>query len=80
MGGMGRAFDGSYAEYTCVPANQVIPVDTALSWTSLAAIPETYLTAWGCLHAHPVAAGCAAEEGSGNDAESPQAQGNSHPL
>lgn len=50
MGGMGRAFDGSYAEYTCVPASQVIPVDTALSWTSLAAIPETYLTAWGCLH------------------------------
>src|SRR5712672_2190358 len=23
MGGMGRAFDGSYAEYTCVPAMQV---------------------------------------------------------
>ena len=23
MGGMGRIFDGSYAEYTCVPAEQV---------------------------------------------------------
>ena len=23
MGGMGREFDGSYAEYTCVPAGQV---------------------------------------------------------
>ena len=25
MGGMGRTFDGGYAEYTCVPASQVIP-------------------------------------------------------
>ena len=25
MGGMGRTFDGGYAEYTCVPAAQVIP-------------------------------------------------------
>ena len=24
MGGMGRLFDGGYAEYTCVPAAQVI--------------------------------------------------------
>ena len=24
MGGMGRAFDGSYAEYTCVPAAQAV--------------------------------------------------------
>src|SRR5216683_4137253 len=24
MGGMGRQFDGGYAEYTCVPASQVI--------------------------------------------------------
>ncbi len=23
MGGMGRDFDGGYAEYTCVPAKQV---------------------------------------------------------
>ena len=23
MGGMGRTFDGGYAEYTCVPKNQV---------------------------------------------------------
>ena len=26
MGGMGRTFDGGYAEYTCVPAAQVIPL------------------------------------------------------
>src|SRR3954447_13736468 len=25
MGGMGRTFDGGYAEYTCVPTTQVIP-------------------------------------------------------
>ena len=25
MGGMGRVFDGGYADYTCVPAAQVIP-------------------------------------------------------
>src|SRR5579863_10315913 len=32
MGGMGRRFDGSYAEYTCVPVTQVQTVKTALSW------------------------------------------------
>jgi NADPH:quinone reductase len=49
MGGMGRAYDGGYAEYTLVPASQVIPLHTSLSWDLLAAIPETYLTAWGSL-------------------------------
>jgi NADPH:quinone reductase-like Zn-dependent oxidoreductase len=49
MGGMGRSFDGSYAEYTLVPAKNVFTVDTDLHWDELAAIPETYLTAWGSL-------------------------------
>ncbi len=49
MGGMGRAYDAGYAEYTLVPASQVIPLHTTLSWELLAAIPETYLTAWGSL-------------------------------
>jgi len=49
MGGMGRAYDGGYAEYTLVPASQVIPLQTTLPWELLAAIPETYLTAWGSL-------------------------------
>jgi NADPH:quinone reductase-like Zn-dependent oxidoreductase len=49
MGGMGRAFDGGYAEYTLVPASQVIPLTTDLPWETLAALPETYLTAWGSL-------------------------------
>jgi NADPH2:quinone reductase len=49
MGGMGRAYDGGYAEYTLVPASQIIPLQTMLPWEVLAAIPETYLTAWGSL-------------------------------
>src|ERR1700692_4225482 len=32
MGGMGRQFDGSYAEFTCVPVTQVQAVKTKLSW------------------------------------------------
>ena len=49
MGGMGRDYDGSYAEYTLVPATQVMPVATDLPWEKFAAIPETFLTAWGSL-------------------------------
>ncbi len=49
MGEMGRAYDGGYAEYTLVPASQVLPLQTSLPWETLAAIPETYLTTWGSL-------------------------------
>lgn len=49
MGEMGRAYDGGYAEYTLVPASQVLPVKTELPWEVLGAIPETFLTAWGSL-------------------------------
>jgi NADPH:quinone reductase len=49
MGGMGRQYDGGYAEYTLVPASQVMPLHTSLPWEILAAIPETYLTAHGSL-------------------------------
>jgi NADPH:quinone reductase-like Zn-dependent oxidoreductase len=49
MGGMGRTFNGSYAEYTRVPAANVVPVDTTMSWTDFAALPESYATAWTCL-------------------------------
>lgn len=49
MGGMGRDFDGGYAEHALLPAGQVMAVETRLPWQELAAIPETYLTAWGCL-------------------------------
>src|SRR6202011_1695376 len=50
MGGMGRTIDGSYAEYTCAPATNVLPIQSELSWEELAAIPESYSTAWACLH------------------------------
>ncbi len=50
MGGMGRAFDGSYAEYTLVPANQVQKINTSLSWAQFGALPEMIQTAWGSLH------------------------------
>lgn len=49
MGGMGRSFDGSYAEYALVPTDHVFAVDSDLSWDELAAIPETYYTAYGSL-------------------------------
>ena len=49
MGEMGRAYDGGYAEYTLVPRERVLPVRTTLSWDVLAALPETWLTAWGSL-------------------------------
>jgi len=49
MGGMGRVFDGSYAEYTCVPAGQVQKIETHLPWEMLGALPEMLQTAWGSL-------------------------------
>jgi NADPH:quinone reductase-like Zn-dependent oxidoreductase len=49
MGGMGRQFDGSYAEYTCVPAKQAQAVRTDLPWEKLGAIPEMLQTSWGSL-------------------------------
>ncbi len=49
MGGMGRDFDGGYAEYTCVPATQVQPIKTNLPWQTLGALPEMLQTAWGSL-------------------------------
>jgi NADPH:quinone reductase-like Zn-dependent oxidoreductase len=49
MGGMGRQFDGSYAEYTCVPVTQVQTVNAGLPWDTFGAIPEMLQTAWGSL-------------------------------
>jgi len=49
MGGMGRNFDGGYAEYTCVPGSQVQVIKTSLAWETLGALPEMLQTAWGSL-------------------------------
>jgi NADPH2:quinone reductase len=48
-GGMGRAFDGGYAEYCCVPAARVVPFRGDLDWTTLGAIPVMLQTASGAL-------------------------------
>lgn len=48
MGEMGRDFDGSYAEYILLPNEQIYPIESNLSWETLAAIPETYYTSYGC--------------------------------
>ncbi|WP_245761506.1 alcohol dehydrogenase catalytic domain-containing protein [Saccharopolyspora shandongensis] len=49
MGGLGRTINGSYADYTRAPASNVALIESDLSWAELAAIPETYATAWTCL-------------------------------
>jgi NADPH2:quinone reductase len=49
MGGMGRVFDGGYAQYTCVPAGQVIPFRSDLDWSILGAVPEMLQTSNGSL-------------------------------
>jgi NADPH2:quinone reductase len=49
MGGLGRAINGSYAEYTRVRAANVALIESDLPWSDLAALPETYATAWTCL-------------------------------
>lgn len=49
MGGMGRVFDGGYAEFVLVPAVQVIPFRSELPWEILGAVPEMLQTAAGSL-------------------------------
>lgn len=49
MGGLGREFDGSYAEYVLIPSSQVYPIDNDMEWVKLAAIPEMYYTAYASL-------------------------------
>ena len=49
MGGMGRSFNGSYAQYALLPRSHVFSVDTDLEWEELGAIPETFYTAYGSL-------------------------------
>jgi len=49
MGGMGREFDGGYAEFVTVPVRQVIPFRSDLPWATLGAVPEMLQTASGSL-------------------------------
>jgi len=50
MGGMGRFFDGGYAEYTSVPLDIVFPFQSSMQWETLGAIPEMFQTVSGSLH------------------------------
>lgn len=49
VGGLGRSINGSYAELVNVPAGNVAAIETELGWEELAAIPESYATAWTAL-------------------------------
>lgn len=49
VGGMGRNLNGSYAELVAVPRNNVTAIKSDLAWEALAAIPESYATAWTSL-------------------------------
>jgi NADPH2:quinone reductase len=50
VGGMGRSIDGSYAELAQVPSGNVVAIRSDLAWPDLAAIPESYATAWTALN------------------------------
>src|ERR1700760_1919314 len=49
MGGLGRTINGIYAEYTRAPVGGVTQLESDLPWDELAALPESYATAWTCL-------------------------------
>jgi len=46
----GRAVSGGYAEKTCLPASEAIPLPATLSFTEGAAIPIPFYTAYRALH------------------------------
>jgi NADPH:quinone reductase-like Zn-dependent oxidoreductase len=50
MGGMGRDFDGSYAEFAVLPKHILHAIQSTLTWETLGAIPEMYQTVHGSLH------------------------------
>ena len=49
VGGLGRTLNGSYAERVAVPRSNVVAFESDLPWETLAAIPESYCTAWTAL-------------------------------
>lgn len=49
VGGLGRALNGSYAELVAVPRSNVAAITTELPWAELAALPESYATAWAAV-------------------------------
>jgi hypothetical protein len=53
MDGMGRQFEGGYAENTPVPAGQVLDLRAGLPWAMLGYLPDGVLTACGSRHTAP---------------------------
>lgn len=49
MGGMGRAIDGSYAEYMLIKEKNLIPFESGLDWSIIGALPEMLQTAYGSI-------------------------------
>jgi NADPH2:quinone reductase len=49
MGGIGLLRPGSYGEYVTVPIDNVVKIETGLSWKQLAAIPLVYACAYSSL-------------------------------
>ena len=49
MGGMGRAIDGSYAEYMLIKEKNLIPFESNLDWSIIGALPEMLQTAYGSI-------------------------------
>ena len=47
MGGMGREFDGGYAEYVLLPNDRIWPIHTSFTWEELGAVPDTFVPARG---------------------------------
>ncbi|MBE9465968.1 zinc-binding alcohol dehydrogenase family protein [Dyadobacter subterraneus] len=50
MGGLGRDFDGGYAEFATVPLEITFPFESDLPWKVLGAIPEMFQTVSGSLN------------------------------
>jgi NADPH:quinone reductase-like Zn-dependent oxidoreductase len=50
MGGMGRDFDGGYAELVSVPVTNVFAFKSNLPWSVLGAVPEMFQTVSGSLN------------------------------
>jgi NADPH:quinone reductase-like Zn-dependent oxidoreductase len=46
---LGNGLNGGYAEYVVVPAANVLPKPSRLSWAEAAALPLVFLTAWHML-------------------------------
>lgn len=49
MGNLDPSRSGSYGEFVAIPVSNVVPLDTSLPWEDLAALPQTYATAYSCV-------------------------------